>query len=95
MVATPLMSTFAQSHNTLAGIDGDIADAERFLIEGLTAIRILLKKREDTAQAERRMGDIRFTLETLRALRRQHVRTASFPARQPTPKLAVRHAETT
>jgi hypothetical protein len=68
------MSALARNHNTLAGIEADIADAERFLADGLTAIIVRLKKGEDTGEAEKRLRDIRFTLEALRAVRRQHVR---------------------
>lgn len=70
------MSALVQSHNTLTGIEADIADAERFLADGLTAVLVRLKKGEDTREAENRVRDIRFTLETLRGLRRQHVRAA-------------------
>jgi hypothetical protein len=68
------MSALARNHNTLAAIEADIADAERFLADGLTAIIVHLKKGEDTGEAEKRLRDIRFTLEALRAVRRQHVR---------------------
>jgi hypothetical protein len=68
------MSALARNHNTLAGIEADIADAERFLADGLTAVIVRLKKGEDTGEAEKRVRDIRFTLEALRAVRRQHVR---------------------
>jgi hypothetical protein len=70
------MSALVQNHNTLTGIEADIADAERFLADGLTAVLVRLKKGEDTREAENRVRDIRFTLETLRGLRRQHVRAA-------------------
>jgi hypothetical protein len=76
MIDTPPMSAMAQNHDILAGIEADITAAERFLAEGLTAIIVRLKKGEDTHEAENRVRDIRFTLETLRGLRRQHVRTA-------------------
>jgi hypothetical protein len=93
MIDTTLMSALVQNHNTLAGIEADIADAERFLADGLSAILLLLKKGEDTARAERRVRDIRFTLETLRGVRRQHVRATAFPASQPGRKSAPSHAQ--
>lgn len=68
------MSALTWNHNTLAGIEADIADAERFLADGLSAIIVRLKKGEDTGEVEKRVRDIRFTLEALRAVRRQHVR---------------------
>ena len=78
-IHTPLMSALARNHNALAGIEADIADAERFLADGLSAIIVRLKNGEDTGDAEKRVRDIRFTLEALRAVRRQHVR-AGVPA---------------
>lgn len=93
MIDTPLMSALVQNHNTLAGIEADIADAERFLADGLSTILVLLKKGENAAGAERRVRDIRFTLQTLRAVRRQHVRATIFPARQPGRKSALSHAQ--
>jgi hypothetical protein len=74
------MSSLAKNNNTLAGIEADITDAERFLAEGLTAVIVLLKRGEDTREAENRVRDIRFSLETLRSLRRQHVRAGVLPA---------------
>ena len=44
VVFTPPMSPLAQHHNTLAGIEADIADAERFLADGLAAVIVRLKK---------------------------------------------------
>jgi hypothetical protein len=84
------MSPAAQHHNTLAGIEADIAAAEQFLADGLSAIIVRLKKGEDTAEAETRVRDIRFTLETLRSLRRQHVRAGSLAQmhRRPEPRRA-------
>jgi hypothetical protein len=76
------MSTIAQQHNLLASIEADIANAERSLAHELSAIIVLLKKGEGTQEAEKRMREHRFTLEGLRALRRQHVRAGvSAPAR--------------
>jgi hypothetical protein len=86
------MSPAAQHHNTLAGIEADIADAERFLADGVAAIIVRLKKGEDTAEAETRVRDIRFTLETLRGLRRQHVRAGSVAQMHRRPEARLVHA---
>ncbi|MEA2840350.1 MAG: hypothetical protein QOF41_1680 [Methylobacteriaceae bacterium] len=94
VVDTPLMSALAQSYNILAGIEADIADTERFLAEGLTAIIVRLKKGEDTHEAENRVRDIRFTLETLRGLRRQHVRTAVVASVERRPAARREYART-
>jgi hypothetical protein len=81
-----MSAALVQNHNTLTGIEADIADAERFLAEGLTAVVVRLKKGEDTREAESRVRDIRFTLETLRVLRRQHVRAGAQFDRRPPPR---------
>ena len=86
------MSPLAQHHNTLAGIEADIADAERFLADGLAAVIVRLKKGEDTAEAERRVRDVRFTLETLRGLRRQHVRAGGVAPMHRRPEARRAHA---
>src|SRR5437763_16526547 len=65
-VFTPPMSPLAQHHNTLAGIEADIADAERFLADGLAAVIARLKKGEDTPEAETRVRDVGFTLDLAR-----------------------------
>src|SRR5205085_4388760 len=92
VVFTPPMSPLAQHHNTLAGIEADIADAERFLADGLAAVIVRLKKGEDTAEAERRVRDVRFTLETLRGLRRQHVRAGGIAQMHRRPEARQAHA---
>jgi hypothetical protein len=79
------MSSLAKINNILAGIEADITDAERFLAEGLTAVIVLLKRGEDTREAENRVRDIRFSLETLRGLRRKHVRAGVVPAAHQSP----------
>lgn len=89
---TPPMSPAAQHHNTLAGIEADIADAERFLADGVAAIIVRLKKGEDTAEVETRVRDIRFALETLRGLRRQHVRAGSVAQMYRRPEARRVHA---
>jgi hypothetical protein len=86
------MSPAALHHNALAGIEADIADAERFLADGLAAIIVRLKKGEDTTAAETRVRDIRFTLETLRGLRRQHVRAGSVAQMHRRPQAHRAHA---
>lgn len=67
----------ARHHNTLTNIDADVAHAERLLTEALAKVPTRQEDRHGASDFERRVRDIRFELENLWTLRRQHVGQAA------------------
>jgi hypothetical protein len=71
------MSPIAQHHNTLTNIDADVAHAEQLLAETLATAPRHQESRQGACGFEKRVRDIRFELENLWTLRRQHVGQAA------------------
>ena len=71
------MSPIARHHNTLTNIDADVAHAERLLADTLAKVATRQENRQGAGDFEKRVRDIRFELENLWTLRRQHVGQAA------------------
>jgi hypothetical protein len=71
------MSPIARHHNTLTNIDADVARAERLLADALAEVATRQQNRHAACDFEKRVRDIRFELENLWTLRRQHVGQAA------------------
>src|SRR5947209_7410186 len=71
------MSQIARYHNTLTNIDADVAHAERLLADALANVAMRQGNRHGAGDFEKRVRDIRFELQNLWTLRRQHVGQAA------------------
>jgi hypothetical protein len=71
------MSPIARHHNTLTNIEADVARAERLLADALAEVATRQQNRQAASDFEKRVRDIRFELENLWTLRRQHVGQAA------------------
>src|SRR3954451_12186248 len=67
------MSPIARYHNILTNIDADVTRAERLLADALADVATRQENRQGVCDFEKRVRDIRFELENLWTLRRQHV----------------------
>jgi hypothetical protein len=71
------MSPIARYHNILTNIDADVTRAERLLADALADVATRQENRQGVCGFEKRVRDIRFELENLWTLRRQHVGQAA------------------
>ena len=71
------MSPIARHHNIMTNIDADVARAERLLADALAEVAARQQNRHAASGFEKRVRDIRFELENLWTLRRQHVGQAA------------------